>query len=681
MKKNNYLLLLTVILFTCCEPTSYDPVIEEEPELLKITDLQIPESGGIKMEATYTGSANIETLESGFIISRNLPVNQYSQDVPGTTSGNQITGELYNDLIYNEQYYLAAYIRHTPSQVLYSEPTPFVSLGSKAPEITRMTRSIIMDTVTIQGNHFTSESYRIKVKFGQVPGQIITSNDTLIKCLVPANIEQYDPVVKVEVYGKTAIYEDFSLLAPSIESLSRNTASLCDTLTIYGENFDFENGRNKIIIDNKEAVILNSARDSIRFAIPERLSTSVIRLKLISQLQETNFEEAIRIEKPVIASLPSGILAYGTIEITGSNFSIIREDNKVFFDDHQAEVLDATRTKLTVRVPIGPYATRNPNLRIELLDYNVPYDEGNFSLKDVWLLKSRLNMGYLFRGTQHFIYNNLAYIFVREDQNTRWKVNVMDPTTDTWSHFYVSYPRTEIQVEDFSIIHNQNSGRIFFYFSAEEKNFYEFFLNSKSFSQRKDYPGVVRGVPAVFSIQNNLYLGLGRIFNSTGYEDLTPLSRFYSYNINNDTWEQKEDFPMGGNRSDVSVFVINGKAYVGNGASHTGADDFWKYSPATDEWTSLAPFNGARTYTSFFDYGGKAYVYYGTGLTGDPDETAFRYDPANNTWAVLEPVNDRYYTYFIYPDGSYALRFQNAVYLGMYRYPHYEFFKVDLSRL
>ena len=679
MKRTVYLLLLSLPLFLACEPTGTDEVIEET-ELLEFTHLEVLESGGVTFEATYTGSSTISDYKTGFFISRQeIPTEQYSMDIPGTVTGKMVSGESDSGFAYNEQYYVRAYIKFSTSKILFSEAKSFVSLGSKAPEIKEIDRSLILDTVSIRGKYFTNNHGNITVKFGHAYSGIISVNDSLIRSIVPKDIESHKPIVSVEVHGKKAVFQEFSLLSPSIDKISKTSAALGDTLTIFGKNFDFDNSRNKIIIDEQEVEIIKSSRDSIQFVLPERVSTPTLDVKLETQLQEAILKGAITIKKPVLAALPAVSQAYEIIEISGNNFSIFPEDNKVYFDDRIAKVLEATRTKLKVRIPIGPYEDRQLDVRIEFLGYNIAY-EGEFSLKDIWLMKSRLESGSSFRGSKYFVHNNLAYIFEQDYEHTRWKVYIMDPTTDTWSHIYVPYPKPDVKSKDFSIIYNRNSGRIFFYFSAEKDNFYEFFLDTKSFSQRSDYPGVERGVPATFSIDNRLYIGLGR-FMDYGYQDREPLSQFWSYDINNDTWKEVATFPHFGERSDLSVFVINGDAYLGNGASDTGDLDFWRYSPDTDKWTRLADFPGARTYTSFFEYAGKAYVYYGTVLTGNPDETAFEYDPGTDTWTVIDPVNHLYYTYFIYPQGSLALRFENAVYLGMTRYPHIEFFKADLNRL
>lgn len=684
MKKLKYLLFLSVLALFSCEPENADEInpVPVQKESLEITGLQVLQAGGVKFEASYTGSANIENLRSGFLVSRSeVPTAPYAQDIAGTTSGKTTTGETGTDLVYNEEYYVRAYIVHTPENILYSEAASFVSLGSKAPEISSMNRSVILDTVSIHGKYFTSSGNYIEVRFGgEAIASVVKANDTLIQCLVPDNLERYDPVVSVELYGKKDVYEGFSLLAPSIEELSRNAAGLGDTLTVYGTNFDIENHRNKVLLGDAEAEILHSARDSIRFVIPERLSTSTPDLKVVAQLQESVLQGALTIKKPVISGFPVDYRTYETIEITGANFSLIPEENKIFFGDLPAEVLEASRTTLKVKIPIGPYPNRTPEVRIELMDYSIPYP-GEVRFSDLWLMKSRITSGYIFRGAKHFVHNNKAYLFEKDYQDTNgWKVHVMDPTTETWSQVYVSYPRPELETKDYTILYNQESGRIFFYFSTETANFYEFNLDTKRFTLRNDFPGVVRGIPASFSIDSQLYIGLGR-YMDWGNQDRALLSKFWRYELSSDTWIEIATLPHTGERSDLSVFVIDGIAYLGNGASDTGDLDFWKYSPAADQWTRLADFPGARSYTSFFEYGGKAYVYYGGALTGDPGQMAFQYDPASDTWKVIDHVHDLYFTYFIYPESTLAIRFPNAVYIGLMQYPYIQFFEADLNRL
>lgn len=668
-----------MLLSFACEPEG--EVSNTPNEKLEITAVEVPEEGGVKLKAKYTGGASIGTSESGFLISTTeAPNPSGSIDLQGTIAGNEIYFATTGNLIYNTQYYVRAYIKHSETRILYSDIKSFVSLGSKLLEISIIEKGLLQDTVRISGKYFTENSHYISVHFDGHRASVIRSNDSIINCLVPANIQRYDPVVKVDVYGKTATYNDFALFTPTITSLSENTAGLGDTLTIHGDYFDFENSRNKVLVGEKETIILSSSRQAITFVLPTSLAVSTNAVKLLSQLQETTFSGTVKIQKPVINSIPGNIRAYETIEIAGEDFSKEKAENEVFFGENLAEVLEASSTKLIVRVPIGPYENRSPKLRIELMDYIVAF-EGEVKLKDVWLFKNKLTANINSRGSQYFVHNNLGYTFEREDENSRFKVHVLDPDKESWSNFYVTYPRTAIQQEDMAIVYNKQSGRIFFYFSAEEKNFYEFSLQTKSFSLKKDYPGVARGASAVFSIHNNIYLGFGRFMHATGYEDVAPLSHFWSYNPDTDEWKQMADFPLQGSRSDVSSFIIGDKAYVGNGASHTGNNDFWRYYPASNTWDRMADFPGARTYTSFFELDGKAYVYFGTVLTGNPDETAFRYDPTANEWIILDPVNDLYYTYFIYPDASIALRFKDAVYLGILSWPHYEFFKADLSKL
>lgn len=679
MNKIKFILLLSIIFFSACEADSPAEVVEEK-ETLELTNLEVRETGGVQLEATYTGSSKLGVYEKGFLISRyGIPSEHNSQKITGTITGSRMLGESESGFIYNAEYQVRAYVKFSEDKILFSETESFVSLGSRAPEVTGMNRSLIMDTVTISGKYFSENQQYTKVYFGNASGRVIFSNDTLIKSIVPETIESHHPPVAVEVYGKKVYYNDFSLLPPSIEKVSQNSLAMGDTLTVYGQNFDFDNRRNKVLLDNKEAEILSSSRESIRFVIPEGLTKSTLDLKLQTQLQEAFLPEALTIKKPEITGFPSGPRAFETIEITGQNFSSIKDDIRIFFDNLPAEVLEASRTKIKVQIPIGPYEDKNVEVRIELMDYNVVY-QGEFILSDKWLLKSSINSGSVFRGHKHFIHNNKAYLFEPDNEYTRWKVHVMDPTTDTWSSSYVSYPKPDVKNHDYTIILNEESGRIFFHFSVDSHDFYEFFPVTESFIEREDFPGVKRGLPAAFSINDRLYMGLGR-FMESGYQDRDPISHFWSYDVNLDQWEQIASFPQYGERSDLSVFVIDGEAYLGNGASTTGDEDFWKYSPATNTWKRLADFPGARTWTSYFEYGGKAYVYYGGGLTGDPDQVAFEYNPATNTWNIIDPVNEFYYTYFIYPEGTYALRFENAVYLGITMYPKIEFFKADLDRL
>jgi N-acetylneuraminic acid mutarotase len=119
-------------------------------------------------------------------------------------------------------------------------------------------------------------------------------------------------------------------------------------------------------------------------------------------------------------------------------------------------------------------------------------------------------------------------------------------------------------------------------------------------------------------------------------------------------WIRKAEY-NGNARRKAACFVIGDTAYVGTGQG-TGSDntahglnDFWKYDPVKDTWTTIAALgpngvdvNGiqniySRFGASAFTVGSKGYVTTGYSNTNNnvfgPLKDTWEYDPATNSWA------------------------------------------------
>lgn len=140
--------------------------------------------------------------------------------------------------------------------------------------------------------------------------------------------------------------------------------------------------------------------------------------------------------------------------------------------------------------------------------------------------------------------------------------------------------------------------------------------------------------PAFVQLGEKIYVGMGNN-NSGNRRD------WWEYDIATDTWEQKDDLP-GNPRHHPFYFGIDSLAYVGFGHGNIGNpniyNDFYRYDPATSEWTQMNDFPGeGRVAGTQFDYGGKGYV-----LSGDGDDHSFmeegefwEYDPELDEWTQL----------------------------------------------
>ena len=687
MKKTVFLIICSVLFFSCAknDPTEKQSPIESEMETEEPFDvlnfdleIEVFEKGGVVLEAISAELEADKISEFGFLISQLKNPNFANSRVIESDEliDNMFSQTVEDDLDFNVEYHVVAYIKQG-EEYTYTKVKSFVSTGSKAPEIISVAQAHIGDTLEIKGLNFTSIQNRTKVLFDEEIATVLQSSDTIIRCIVPKTLKKFDPKVKVDLFSKSADFEAFSLFKPIIESLSATSVSIGDTLTVYGKHFDLENERNSIAIEEKQAEILLSSRDSITFVLPQPLSFSNNTFTLTSQLQDVESELSFSIRPPVISEIPLSFRSYETIEFTGDEFSSIAEDNIVLFDNHQATVIEASKTKLKVRVPIGPYEDQNPALQIKIMDYVFQFED-NLEFIDTWLLYRELEENHF----THFISNDdSAYIFIEDDTNARFIVRVLDSNLSLTSSFHVDYPRTSMKDEQFAVLYNKDSNRVFFYFAEEEEhNFYEFLKDNRTLVERTNYPDTERSGPVIFTIDGMIYMGLGNYPTSNSYPDYEPFSHFWRYDDQTDSWTQVADFLGNINRRRSSVFVIDKEGYVGNGATSTGHYDFWKFSPTNNEWVRIDNFPDNRKNTASFEYNGNGYVVFGGWLSSLDD--VFKYVPSLDDWFKMEEVNEFFFQdYGRSPELTTILKFSNAIYLIVSKYPNDLCFKVDLDKL
>ena len=92
---------------------------------------------------------------------------------------------------------------------------------------------------------------------------------------------------------------------------------------------------------------------------------------------------------------------------------------------------------------------------------------------------------------------------------------------------------------------------------------------------KKDFSGLARAGAVAFTIDGQAFLGIG-VYQNPNY---VTLNDFWRYHSMTDSWTESSSFE--GTARDLSaVFVINKKAYIGNGIDYeTRPTDFWEYCP------------------------------------------------------------------------------------------------------
>ncbi len=167
---------------------------------------------------------------------------------------------------------------------------------------------------------------------------------------------------------------------------------------------------------------------------------------------------------------------------------------------------------------------------------------------------------------------------------------------------------------------------------------WEYDVVNDTWNQKANFPGLKRNSPIAFVINNKGYYGLG---TDTLGNFLTDL---WEYNANTDSWVQKANFPDTSRINAVS-FSIGNKGYIGLGFSYNGSvvlhSDFWEYNPINNSWNQKANFPGTPRMAAMGIglNNGKGYVGLGENLTAsDSFNDFYEYDPITNTWTTKQSM-------------------------------------------
>lgn len=751
MNKFKYLLSISILItlfFSCKKDKSENNPQDIEPEVVTLS-ATLGANGGVNLSGSYIPKEN-SISEIGFEYALDSLFNNRIILNSELNSNYEIKYFLANGIEENVKYFYKAFVKSS-SETFYGNTSSFISDGSVAPQIISISDEFghIADTLEIYGKYFKDENYQTFVDFSNINGQIISLNDTIIKCKIPTNINNKINDVKVRIDNRADTYSSFTLFEPTIESInpilgvigdtisingthydivhSRNkalfgntvstiiessreiiktvvpeniespsetisinaqlqnavyntsnfqlaapeiisisplNATFRDEITITGNNFDFEISRNKVYFGNIEATISYADKNTIKVLVPDDLESSSEQIKVIAQLQEVVYSENFQLLPPEITFAPQDVYANQDITIQGANFHPVKDKNIVTIEDIEVNIISGNSEILDTKIPLGPFPRRKAIVKIQLLDLIIEY-EIELNILDKWVMVSD-NLPFRFNRSVNnaVVVNNEAYVIafskdLYDETLYLWKLNQNDLS---WEQSTLPFSMKSIG----AAVTNKN--KIYVYTAESDNSFWEFDPLSQQWSQLAAYPGARRDYPTHFSINDNIYIGMGADFEP--YRSV-PYGDFYKYSPATNTWTQIADFTYKNYfmRTETSTFTINNIAYVGNGATNTGMVDYWSYHPNTNEWIRIADFNDARRYTGSFDLNGFGYVTGGTPIGGSDRNDCWRYDPSSDTWTQVEDIG------YFPRSGHFSFSLNGKAYIGGGgdRYDFYEF--------
>jgi hypothetical protein len=361
----------------------------------------------------------------------------------------------------------------------------------------------ILDTLTITMTHVPK---CVEVNIDGKPVVPIELTSTYLKVIAPVTIEY---LVDVKVMADAnLIYQNNVVRSVIIEKIFPERVKFDDIVTISGRGFYPDPSMSVVYFQNHWAgTALSVTSNEIKIAVPRNInlspdgSASVLVFSATSAVQ-SNGDRSFSIVAPEITSIsPTVITNYSMVTVNGKNFNPDLNYNSLSLDEIGVpmDVVSASSTKLVFTATNSSLSSMN-------------------SSPDI---------------TQIYA-SNLS-------------LTVSGQTVTNSSPISISYigPWTQLNVP---IVPNRNYG-------------------------------------TSFSFGKKLYYGLGN--DAFG----NPLKDFWEYDINSDTWTQLADFP-GGSRYNATSWVINNLAYVASGVNAKYLTDVWRFDPTSKSWQRLNDFPG-----------------------------------------------------------------------------------------
>ncbi len=335
-----------------------------------------------------------------------------------------------------------------------------------------------------------------------------------------------------------------------ISGFSPDSVKVGDLVVIKGQGFDSSVTGNIVVINHVQQEVLQASDTTVIIRIAATTITGKIVIKANHQqvvsVKDLVVSSARQRQLSVVSFSPDAVRIGDTVIIKGQGFSAVVSENLVAIHTTSAQVLSANDSLLIVKVLPGTSSGKI----IVGVNGQVSYSSIDLVIlsEDVWTRKQDFPFtwpGNIYLNGNGFVKGfssaSRGYFF---KSNRLWEYN---PTNNKWTS------------------KTSPSG-------PSEKNF-----------------------AFCFTIGTKAYVGLGASLPGNS----APMTKeVWQYDMTNDTWTRKNDFP-GAARVEPFSFSIKGFGFVGGGDTTNGsygmAADVWRYDPSSDGWKRVADFPGSHS--------------------------------------------------------------------------------------
>lgn len=523
----------------------------------------------------------------------------------------------------------------------------------------------IGDTITIKGKNF---SRNLSISLQEMKLGPILLNDSLIKIRVPfGNYDPFDFQLKLEYEEQDTILQNpFELYAPVIDSIA-GKPRFNEQVVLYGKHLTNSPGKKNdiLFLDDMDVQVISHSADSLVFHLGWEVKKYEYDILVKAQLQEVRKPGGLKIEPPAFKKLSKTEVEIGeNLTIYGANFYLNRPGlHEVSFQGNRAEVVEAYRDSLIVKIPMGPYKSRKiDELKIKLFEKETIFDV-DIHITSTWYMYGYKKDYDISHGTGSvgnisrwsFAANNAFYFNVYRRTESNLAINNVlykyTPEDEQWEEIDLGLISDDLNFEDvYEFYHQEGTSNVLIYLYRDTNNFFKFNLETKKLVQLKDHPiesFLQHGIG--FHLNGNFYFGHGYYT-----KDMQTVSNrmFWRYDHSSNTWTEVGNMPdvqEEYGRLGTSIFQTGNSILLGNG--HEIAYDFWEFS-ANETWSRKSDITNPTSGVVSVQNGQKGFYY-------DYHGSSFwEYDISGDFWTRREDLKIKNYptgheTMFIHGDYIY----------------------------
>jgi hypothetical protein len=215
---------------------------------------------------------------------------------------------------------------------------------------------IVGDTIFIFGRGF-GEAHSTNIRFegsGNVDGTVLQgSTSRKLQVVIPEGAK--DGAIKISYSSIDLISEQIFEVYPSVTSISPLNGISGMTVTISGYTFSDASADNTVKFGGLNAQVTSASATLLKAVVPAGTETGPVTVEVNHRVADGPVFEISADGTPLIFSiLPASGPVGSLVSIKGDYFSDTASENNVRFgSDAQAEILAASKTQLTVKVPVG----------------------------------------------------------------------------------------------------------------------------------------------------------------------------------------------------------------------------------------------------------------------------------------------------------------------------------------